>query len=71
MDNHSLKAYLFTFQFIMNDSFCFYCSVIAGASSLHLSTVTGARCSAMKKNGGFSFNVGLNDCGTTVTVGVM
>ena len=47
------------------------CSVIAGASSLHLSTVTEATCSAMKKSGSFSFNIGLNDCGTTVTVGVL
>ena len=71
MEDLSLKAYSFTFSCITNDSFCFYCSVISGASSLHLSSVTGATCSAMKKNGIFSFNIGLNDCGTTVTVGVL
>ena len=51
--------------------FAFYCSVIAGASNLHLSTTTGATCSAVKKGGSFSFNIGLNDCGTVVTVCIL
>ena len=70
MDNISSNAHSLTFECIMNDLFCLYCSVFAGASSLHLSTVTGATCSVMKKGDNFSFNIGLNDCGTTVTVGL-
>ena len=71
MDNLSLKTYSSTFECIINDLFCLYCSVIAGASSLHLSTITGETCSALKKGGNFSFNIGLSDCGTTVTVCVL
>ena len=66
-----MKACLFTFECIINDSFCLYCSVIAGASSLHPSTATGSNCSAMKKGDSFSFNIGLNDCGTMIKVGVL
>ena len=67
----SLNTYSFTFKCIINNLLCFYCSVIADASSLHLSTVTGTTCSATKNGGSFSFNIGLNDCGTTVTVGAL